>query len=378
MTVLEKYKVTIVEDLDLLYTLIKKKFPNNAINISYDWKSKNYILEVLNNTHTNHHDIKVPIDLKIKTIYGDTDSVFLSFNFNRKDEKMNRIDTFNMGILCGDKLTKEIFNRKPIELEFEKVFNPFILLTKKRYIANKFENTKDPFDLKGVDAKGIALTRRDYSKVVKKCYRKVIDCIMETKNLEQSCEIYKGYIDLIKCYEIDYDDLVVSAQIAKEYSCRLCKAKSEWMIRCSKCNKINSEKTDICNKVNLSGKTCTFKFKCCHTFSLAHINLAQKLLKRNEQIQINDRIQYVYIETDDSKKPKNELAEDFKYAVEHKLKYNRLIYLESIAKPLLSFFKVCLKNLPALLNDVIDYTNDAIVECGGKKLKPSDFKIEDD
>jgi len=97
-----------------------------------------------------------------------TDSVFLKFKYNRDDFERNRRDTFRLATVCGDNLTNDIFNRKPIELEFEKVFHPFILLTKKRYIANKFENTKDPFDLKGVDAKGIALTRRDYCQMVKK------------------------------------------------------------------------------------------------------------------------------------------------------------------------------------------------------------------
>jgi DNA polymerase delta subunit 1 len=255
--------------------------------------------------------------------------------------------------LCGDNLTNDIFNRHPIELEFEKVFHPFILLTKKRYIANKFENTKDPFDLKGVDAKGIALTRRDYCPMVKKCYKKVIDTILQDTNkksdtnkskedtfiddvdrlqdpLISSTKLYLEYIDNIFNYNIPIDDLIVSAMLAASYKTRP-----------------------------------------------VHVQLAEKLKRRKEEVQIGDRIPYIYIESDDPKKQKSELGEDPNYAKKHNLKYNRSCYLEQLAKPILGFYKVVLKDHPKLLDHVIDYTNHKIVSCGGKKLSPSDFKIED-
>jgi predicted transposase YbfD/YdcC len=284
-----------------------------------------------------------------------TDSIFIKFKYNRDDFERNRRDTFRLATVCGDNLTKDIFNRKPIELEFEKVFHPFILLTKKRYIANKFENTKDPFDLKGVDAKGIALTRRDYCPMVKKCYKKVIDTILEdtnkksdlhisrdlarqgdlsTKSKEDpvvsSTKVYLEYIDNIFNYKIPIDDLIVSAMLAASYKKRP-----------------------------------------------VHVQLAEKLKKRKEEVQIGDRIPYIYIETDDPKKQKSELGEDPNYAKKHNLKYNRSCYLEQLAKPILGFYKVVLKDYPSLLDHVIDYTNNKIVSCGGKKLSPSDFKIEE-
>jgi hypothetical protein len=270
-----------------------------------------------------------------------TDSVFLKFKYNREDFKKNREDTFRLATICGDNLTNNVFDRKPIELEFEKVFHPFILLTKKRYIANKFENTKDPFDLKGVDAKGIALTRRDYCPMVKKCYKKVIDTILEDTNKEKennlnedpvisSTKVYLEYIDNIFNYKISIDDLIVSAMLASSYKTRP-----------------------------------------------VHVQLAEKLKKRKEEVQIGSRIPYIYIETDDPKKQKSELGEDPNYAKKHNLKYNRSCYLEQLAKPILGFYKVVLKDKESLLDYVINYTNDKIIACGGKKLSPSDFKIED-
>jgi hypothetical protein len=153
-------------------------------------------------------------------IVFNTDSIMVRFKYNLDDFNQNRIDTFRLATICGEKLTGEIFARPPIEMEFEKVFQPFVLLTKKRYIANKYENMKDPFHLKGLDAKGIALTRRDYCRMVKACYKEVIDAIMDTSKangIKRSIRIFKAYIDRIDNYDIDIEDLVVSAMLAKSY-----------------------------------------------------------------------------------------------------------------------------------------------------------------
>ena len=125
-------------------------------------------------------------------IVKNTDSVFLSLKYNRQDFNKNRADTFKLATVCGDNLTDTVFNRKPIEMEFEKVFQPFILLTKKRYIGKKYENMKDPFKLKEITKSGIAITRRDYCKMVKNCYTEVIDCIVNEDGggVNDSVEIY--------------------------------------------------------------------------------------------------------------------------------------------------------------------------------------------
>lgn len=308
-------------------------------------------------------------------IAKNTDSVFLRFKYNREDFDTNRLDTFRLATLCGDKLTHEIFKRPPIEMEFEKVFQPFILLTKKRYIAQKFDNMKDPFQLKGLDAKGIALTRRDYCKMVKDCYRNVIDTIMNTsdsQSVEKSITVFKSYIDKIHNYNIDIDDIVISAQIGKEYSCKKCKKKCEWMLKCpnKKCNTPNPQQLSACSK-------CKKDFECVHNFSLAHINLAQSLLKRNEEVCVGDRLAFIFVESDNKKAQKSELAEDPKYATSNNLKFNRMCYLEQLAKPILGFYRIVLKDHPVKLDKLLDYVNSKLVEYGGSKLKTSDYKFED-
>jgi DNA polymerase delta subunit 1 len=306
------------------------------------------VKKIVDRGTTNDYDNDIETDIgRYSYLVGqlngfNTDSIFLRFQYNRQDFNENRKDTFRLASVCGDNLTQDIFNRKPIELEFEKVFHPFILLTKKRYIANKFENTKDPFQLKCVDAKGIALTRRDYCPMVKNCYKQIIDTILNDTtstgetidktydSVKHSTDIYKSFVDKIYNYEIKIDDLVVSAMLASSYKTKP-----------------------------------------------VHVQLAERLKQRKEEVQVGDRIPYIFIESNDPKQQKSELGEDPRYAVQNNLKYNRKCYLEQLAKPILGFYKIALKDREDLLDHIINYTNDTLVKCGGKALRPSDFKIED-
>lgn len=268
-------------------------------------------------------------------IIKNTDSIFISLKYNREDFNKNRADTFNLATICGENITK-MFNRNPIDLEFEKVFQPFILLTKKRYIGKKYENMKDPFKLKEITKSGIAITRRDYCKMVKNCYTEVIDCIVNEDGggVDESVEIYKSYVDRIDNYQIDIDDLVVSAMLAKSYKTRP-----------------------------------------------VHVQLADKLKERHEEVQVGSRIGYIYIEnTTGEPKQKSELGEDPIYAKKHNLKYNRGCYLSQLAKPLLSFFKVVFnENNQSELDELIEYTNNKLEEYDGKgaRLRPSDYKLDE-
>ena len=326
------YKTSNVNDVELVYSLLKEKHASKQIDIQFNNQTKEYILSVTDKPFVE--DPEIPIDVRIKVQYGDTDSIMIKMSYNRDDYRQNRIDTFKLGTLCGDKLTHEIFNRPPIEMEFEKVFQPFILLSKKRYIGRKYDNMKDPFQMTKLVTSGIALTRRDYCKMVKKCYKDVLDVIVEMKEnninvIDVGIDIFKKCIDDIMAYKINFDDLIVTALLAKSYKTRP-----------------------------------------------VHLILAEKLKARNEEVQIGSRIPYIYIEdTSGMNKMKSELGEDPDYAKINNLKYNRLCYLEQLAKPLLSFFCIILKDFDDKSDELINYVNKKITSIGGKKLKESDFKL---
>lgn len=340
-------------DAQHMYYLMRSMGHNIEISVQDD----TYTLSKTNFKHKDENVVKKIIDkgttddyvYDLETEIGrfgvgvgqmvvmNTDSIFLGIKYNRDDYTQNRIDTFKLATLCGDKLTHEIFNRPPIEMEFEKVFHPFIMLSKKRYIGRKYDNMKDPFEMTKLVTSGIALTRRDYCKMVKKCYKSILDIIMEMKDndisvINKAINIYKEYIDNIIQYKIHFDDLIVSALLAKSYKTRP-----------------------------------------------VHVILAEKLKERNENVQIGERIPYIYIEdTSGLNKIKSELGEDPDYAKKHNLKYNRICYLEQLTKPILSFFSIILKDDENTFDDLLDYVNSKMTYIGGKKFKPSDFKLFND
>jgi hypothetical protein len=256
-------------------------------------------------------------------IVKNTDSIFLKLQFNTNDKELCRRKTFDLATKCGDKLTKEVFNRKPIEMEFEKVFQPFILLTKKRYIGNKYEDVKNPMKLKGLTTTGIALARRDYSQYTKECYQEIIDTLVNKSNINEGIKVYKEYVNNLVMYNVNVDQLVLTALLNKDYKTRP-----------------------------------------------VHVVLAEKMKKRQMEIQIGDRVPYVFIESDDKKLKKSELGEDPMYFKNNPhLKINRVCYLENLSKPIIGFFKVVLEKSPDVLESVIDYTNKSIIACHGKAIK---------
>ena len=67
-----------------------------------------------------------------------------------------------MGIITGELVKKRL--PFPHDLEYEKTYWPFLILTKKRYVGNKYEF--DPNKYKQ-DCMGIVLKRRDNAPIVK-------------------------------------------------------------------------------------------------------------------------------------------------------------------------------------------------------------------
>lgn len=86
-----------------------------------------------------------------RVVYGDTDSVFVELPGSSKERAVA------VGKEIAAQITKQ--NPSPMELKFEKVYHPCVLLTKKRYVGFKYES-KDQLEPE-FDAKGIETVRRD-------------------------------------------------------------------------------------------------------------------------------------------------------------------------------------------------------------------------
>jgi DNA polymerase elongation subunit (family B) len=323
------YRVRKVEELQQLFSILRDKYPTKRVSVEYDYEHAYYLVTLVPATKDAPatDTITVPVHLSTNVVYGDTDSIFISFLYNRDDKTANRMDTFRLAELCGELLTDTIFKRPPIEMEFENVKNPLILIAKKHYIGKKFEDKKHPLKCKGYDVKGVALTKRNYCKLVKKCYQDVIDYVMEHEEraIEGMEKILSKHLQAIELYQVDFADLVITASLAKSYK----------------------------------------------TNNLPHVFLANKLKARKEEVQVGDRIPYIFVESPDPKTKKFEKAEDPVYAKENNLKFDRMSYLDQVIKPVLALLKIIMSNHQAQLHKVIATINKTIVACGGKPIKDS-------
>ena len=145
-------------------------------------------------------------------IYGDTDSVFMSFKLTDLDG--NKIvgkealkHTIELAKEAGKLATKAL--KPPHDLEYEKTFMPFCLLSKKRYVGMLYEEDVDKCYRKSM---GIVLKRRDNAPIVKDIYGGIIDILMKdqdinkaitfTKKCLQNIVDEKYPLDIINYYKI--------------------------------------------------------------------------------------------------------------------------------------------------------------------------------
>ena len=81
--------------------------------------------------------------------------------------------------------------KKPIELEFEKVYHPYLLMNKKRYAGLLW--TK-PEKADKIDAKGIETVRRDNCALTQLVVKTSLDRILIDSDPEGAVEYCKGTI----------------------------------------------------------------------------------------------------------------------------------------------------------------------------------------
>merc|ERR1719277_293368 len=81
---------------------------------------------------------------------------------------------------------------KPIKLEFEKVYCPYLLMNKKRY-AGLYWTNPEKYDK--LDTKGIETVRRDNCALV----RTVVETVLDKILIEKSIDGAKEYVKRIIC-----------------------------------------------------------------------------------------------------------------------------------------------------------------------------------
>ena len=102
------------------------------------------------------------------------------------------------------------FLKKPHDLEYEKTFWPWVLLSKKRYVGMLYEDDPEKGKLKYM---GIVLKRRDNAPVVKDIYGGVITKLIETRLISKSLKFVDSEINKLLKGEIILDKLLITKSL---------------------------------------------------------------------------------------------------------------------------------------------------------------------
>lgn len=257
-------------------------------------------------------------------VYGDTDSIYVCFNTRHLSTPTEKIEySMKIGKYVSERITEFLRSKNPFlpddkkwtELEYEKVYYPFILFAKKRYIGNMYEfNPNAP---EYTDNKGIVLTRRDNCLYVKEVYNAVIKILFDDSlgNHERRLQLV---FDKLTCLLEDLID-----------------------------NKVPLEKLTISK---------TLKKDYVNEKSQPHFMLAQKMRKRDpgSAPRINDRVKYAIIEHPDPKALQAVKAEDPDYIDANNLPLDVGFYITNqLQKPIESLLVTLTDNYTQIFENAL-------------------------
>ena len=234
-----------------------------------------------------------------EVVYGDTDSVMIKFGTDDLGESMR------LGKEAAEKVSATFL--KPISLEFEKCYHPYLLMNKKRYVGVLWTNT-EKFDK--IDCKGIETVRRDNCELVRELIDNSIKCILIQKNPELAVQYIKHEIAALLMNKMDISKLVITKALTK-----------------------TEDQYESGNKQ-------------------AHVMLASRIKKRDPGMApaVGDRVPYVMIKGEVGAKA-YEKAEDPVYVLDHNLPIDCQWYLEhQLSEPIKRLFEPILPdNVDSLL-----------------------------
>lgn len=236
-------------------------------------------------------------------IYGDTDSVF--FTFNLKDLDGNEIVgkkaleiTIELAKKAGWLAT--MFLKNPHDLEYEKTFLPFCLLSKKRYVGMLYEEDPNKGKRKSM---GLVLKRRDNCAVVKDVYGGAIDILMKEQVVHKAVDFVKQSLQDVIDEKLPQQKLIITKSLRSYYK---------------------------------------------NPKQIAHNVLSMRIGERDpgNKPKPGDRIPFVYIKNSNKKALQGEKIETPKYVNENKIPIDYGFYITNqIMKPIQQLFALVLEDM---------------------------------
>jgi DNA polymerase elongation subunit (family B) len=311
----------------LTYTKSKQRRNSHAIKkIEYlrDTEEGEYVYDLETESGTFHAGIG-------ELIVKNTDSIFINFHLKDADGKeLTNKEALIKTIELSKQAAKLINDAvpKPQGIVYEKTLHPFILVAKKKYVGLLFNENPDKCYLKSM---GIVLKRRDNAPIVKIVVGGIIDHLLKNRDVNKAIDYTKQVLRKLMDGKYPIDKFIIS-------------------------------------------KTLKAKYKKPST--IAHKVLADRMAQRDpgNKPQINDRIPFVYVVTDISKKKKKDvlqgdLIEHPDFVIKNKLKIDYLYYLEhQIINPATQILELLLST-----RKVEKLFNEFIIEEQNKRLGRQDM-----
>ena len=238
-------------------------------------------------------------------VYGDTDSVFYTFNLTHTDGtpirgKQALEITIELARQVGDMASA--FLKAPHGWVYEKTLMPFGLLQKKRYFGILYETDPNKGKPKSM---GIVLRRRDNAPIVKDVYGGLIDILTKQQDLEAAVKFVRESLQSLVDEHVPMDKLIITKSLRSTYK---------------------------------------------NPQQIAHKVLADRMGKRDpgNKPSSGDRIPFVYIHNADKKALQGERIETPDYIRAKRLKPNYSFYITNqIMKPVAQLFGLVLEQMAA-------------------------------
>jgi len=326
---------------EIMFDFIEKE-----LNINFNQDKQNHYEKLVDfvNKYMRREDMKQMNDIPQYIYYW----VQPRWDFDENKNKIYKCDIYEGGKSITDKRTLEygmtmgilsgemIKSRLPFphDCEYEKTFWPFAILTKKRYVGNKYEFDPNKFKQ---DFMGIVLKRRDNAAIVKEICGGIINLLINDRDPEGAKKFTR------KCLKDMFDGKYDIKYFLQSRSLKMKESYKDWK-------------------------------------KIAHVYLADKITQRDpgNAPQSGDRIEYAVIKVPipehGIKLLQGDIIETPQYIKENNLQVDYLFYLTNqIMNPALQFLELVDKNAKNIFEEFInEYSTPKIKKI--KVIKPEEIR----
>ena len=262
------------------------------------------IIEEVYGDHIYETSTHGPVKCKAEYVYGDTDSVFFTFNLEdpKTGEKIRGKPALEMTIEIAQDAAKLCTQwlKPPMELSYEKTLMPFILLSKKRYVGMLYEEDANKGKMKYM---GLSLKRRDSCDYLKDTYGGILNILMKENNIQSAIKFLEKSLDELVKGNVSMDKLMITKALRGDYK---------------------------------------------NPQQIAHRVLADRIGQRDpgNKPKPGDRMRFVHIVNDEKKALQGEKIETPEFIVANKLKIDYIFYITNqLMKPLQQLLGLALEQI---------------------------------